>query len=219
MVTWSLISPDESEKVGTFTPTQPPRAYQSWSGGPPPPQYEWGFGKKFQNAFDNNITNAWLSPVTETSWKTYHVEQYGSDNKEGHRDPNHPRVGIKFEKDVLVKKVIILPDPAQLNDEYDEPKNSNYHKVCLYHLNPHDDTDRERLKCTGTNFKPKFPSETKYPYGEAIVFEPNFIGTSFVLEYFVTLRGSASGAFSKRVSFGPDKLLLNKLFPFYMDFK
>ena len=163
---------------------------------PPEPEYEWFWGKKFENAFDNNVTNAWLAPVTDASWITYYVERNGPDNSEGHRDPNQSRVSIQFAQKVRVKKVIILPDPAVLHGLYWlEPTNSNYKQVCLYHLNPHDDSDRELLKCTDREFQPKFPSVTKYSYGEAIVFEADFIGSSFLLEYFVLFRGSASGTF------------------------
>ena len=95
-----------------------------------------------------------------------------------------------------VKKVVILPDAGQLTSEYDnEPAFSHYKQICLFHLNPHDETDREKLGCTDRRFKPKFPSESGKPHGEAIVFEPDFIGTSFLLEYYVMFRGSASGAF------------------------
>ena len=64
----------------------------------------------------------------------------------------------------------------------------------MYRVNPHDMFDREEPACTDKQLTLKSPSETNLPYGEAIIFDIDAIGSDFLIEYFVRARGSASGA-------------------------
>lgn len=127
---------------------------------------------------------------------------------------------IQFEREVYVKKVIILPDPQQIDDKYNIetfPYRSNYKEVCLYILGKSDyercpseedprvakyrlSNTRQRISCTARNpitsdFKPKHPIETGLYYGEAITYEVNKKAQSLLIEYYIKYRGSASGTF------------------------
>lgn len=124
---------------------------------------------------------------------------------------------VQFEREVYVKKVIILPDPQQIDDKYNIdtfPYRSNYKEVCLYILGKSDyercpskegaknrlSNNRQRISCTARNpitsdFKPKHPIETGLYYGEAITYEVNKKAQSLLIEYYIKYRGSASGTF------------------------
>ena len=73
MVRFTATTTAAPNAATTFDPWDvPSTTYQ-----PPPKQYEYEFGKKFENAFDNDITNGWLSAVIEHSQGFYSFE-YGN---------------------------------------------------------------------------------------------------------------------------------------------